>query len=71
MTPLIAGGAGVLAILGVVFLAWRFGKSAGASQQQADSSSASLKVETKMGQAGANAPKTLQDVAAAARRGEF
>lgn len=63
---------GLLLLLGVLFyLVWRFGKSAGASDQRADSSGAGLKVEKKMAQAGADAPSDLRSVEDLARRGEF
>lgn len=63
---------GLLLLLGVLFwLVWRFGKSAGTSQQQANSSGAGLKVEKKMAQAAAGAPPDLKGVEDEARRGEF
>ncbi len=63
---------GLILLLGVLFwLVWRFGKSAGASAQEADSAGAGLTVERKMAQAGADAPSDLGDVEDRARRGEF
>ncbi|MGH6883190.1 hypothetical protein [Hypericibacter sp.] len=63
---------GLMLLLGVLFyLVWRFGKSAGASAQEATSSGAGLKVEQKMAQAGADAPSDLRAVEDRARRGEF
>ncbi len=63
---------GGLVLLGViVWMANRWGKSAGAIQQQADSSSAALRVEKKMQEAAANAPSDIKGVEDAARRGEF
>ena len=63
---------GLLLLLGVLFwLVWRFGKSAGASEQQAESSSAGLEIEKKMAGAAANAPSDLKSVEDQARGGEF
>jgi hypothetical protein len=63
---------GLLLLLGVLFwLLWKFGKSAGAAEQQADSSGAGLEIERKMAQAAANAPPDLESIEAQARRGEF
>lgn len=69
--------AGILAFAGVgglgliVWLVWRFGKSAGASSQQADSSGAALKVEKKMAQAAADAPADVKAVEDSLRKGTF
>ena len=63
---------GLLLLLGVLFwLIWKFGKSAGASEQQADSSGAGLEMEKKMAQAASSAPSDLESIETQARRGEF
>lgn len=71
MSTLIAAGAGVLTILAVVWLVWRFGKSAGAATNDADSSKAALEIERRMDRAGTDAPADVKAVEAALRRGEF
>ena len=63
---------GLLLLLCILFwLVWRFGRSAGALQQEADSSGAGLAVEQRMAQAAADAPSDLKGIEDAARRGEF
>jgi hypothetical protein len=63
---------GLMLLLGLLFyLVWRFGNSAGASGQVADSSEAALEVEKKMARAGADAPADLNAIEDQARRGEF
>ncbi|HWA43379.1 MAG TPA: hypothetical protein VHA10_09235 [Hypericibacter adhaerens] len=71
MNTLIAAGAGVLAVLGIVWLAWRFGKSAGTATNEADSSSAALKIEQRMDRAATDAPADLDGIEDTLRRGEF
>jgi hypothetical protein len=63
---------GLLLLLGVLFwLIWKFGRSAGAFQQQADNAGAGLEIEKEMALAAASAPSDLDGVEDAARRGEF
>jgi hypothetical protein len=63
---------GLLLLLGVLFgLIWKFGRSAGAVRQQADSAEAGLAIEKEMARAAATAPSDLEGVEDAARRGEF
>jgi hypothetical protein len=63
---------GLLLLLAVLFgLIWKFGRSAGAFRQQADSAEAGLAIEKAMAQAAAAAPSDREGVEDAARRGEF
>jgi len=71
MTPLLMAIGGIGAIGLVLWMAWIAGKSAGRADQDRDDVRASNDALERELKAAADAPSTLQDVAAAARRGEF
>lgn len=69
--PILLVVGGVVVALGVVWLVNRFGRSAGAAQQQATDLQATVETQQAMAQADANAPNTVEGVADAADKGTF
>ena len=71
MAPILMAIGGIGAIGLVLWMAWTAGKSAGRADQDRVDTRASNEALVRELKASADAPKTLQDVANAARRGEF